>query len=69
VAWVSTVNLHPHFIFKIWKFMTQNYWKFQSGIFPSPIEKLMDALLEEAHSTLDIILLEYGGRITISLQE
>jgi hypothetical protein len=29
----------------------------------------MDALLEEAHSTLDIILLEYGGRITISLQE
>jgi hypothetical protein len=37
--------------------------------FPSPIEKLMDALLEEAHSTLDIILLEYGGRITINLQE
>jgi hypothetical protein len=29
----------------------------------------MDALLEEAHSTLDIILLEYGGRITINLQE
>jgi hypothetical protein len=68
VAWVSTFNLHPHFIFKIWKFMTQNYWKFQSRIFPSPIEKLMDALLE-AHSTLDIFLLEFKGCITISFQE
>ncbi len=48
--------------------MTQNYWKFQSRIFPSPIEKLMDALLE-AHSTLDIFLLEFKGCITISFQE
>jgi hypothetical protein len=48
--------------------MTQNYWKFQSGIFTSPIAKLMDALLE-AGSALDIILLEYEGRITISFQE
>jgi hypothetical protein len=48
--------------------MTQNYWKFQPGIFPSPIEKLMDALLE-AHSALDTFLLEYKGRITISFEE
>jgi hypothetical protein len=68
LAWVSTFNLHPHFIFKIWKFLAQNYWKFQSGIFPSPMQKLMDALLE-AHFALVIFLLEYEGRIAISLQE